>query len=170
MTPDSRGPAPHGVGRLVLIDYGRVRLGVAISDPTGKIALPSHTIDLKRRPGLTAVKAAQEALKHLQIGRLIVGLPLELSGREGPMAQEARAFGMALASALQVAVEFYDERLTSKVADQSLRSMGMRRRQRDAHSDEMAACQMLQEVLERHALSPPHPPLDQPPASSNSSS
>lgn len=165
---ESPSPSLPGSGRLVFIDYGRVRLGVAISDPTGKIALPSHTIDLKRRPGLTAVKAAHEALKHLQIGRLIVGLPLELSGREGPMAQEARAFGVALADALQVVVEFHDERLTSKVADQNLRAMGMRRRQRDAHSDEMAACQMLQEVLERHALSAPLPPLDQPPPSSQS--
>jgi putative Holliday junction resolvase len=170
MHRESPGAAATPSGRLVLIDYGRARLGVAISDPTGKIALPSHTIDLKRRPGLTAVKAAHEALKHLHIGRLIVGLPLELSGREGPMAQEARAFGVALANALQVAVEFHDERLTSKVADQSLRSMGMRRRQRDSHSDEMAACQMLQEVLERHAHSPFYPPLDQPPASSDSAS
>jgi putative holliday junction resolvase len=144
-------------GRFVFLDYGRSRIGVAISDPTGRIALPSHTIDLKRQRGVSPVEAASKSLQHLNVGRLIVGLPLELSGREGPMAAEARQFGMALGAALGVTAEFYDERLTSRRADQSLRQMGFRRRERDAHSDEVAACQMLQEVLELYVSPPPSP-------------
>jgi putative Holliday junction resolvase len=154
--PSAASPA-KAPGRYVFIDYGRARVGVAISDPSGRIALPSHTIELKKHRGMTPVEATKGSLKHLQIGRLIVGLPLELSGREGPMAQEARAFGKALGEALGLSVEFYDERMTSKLADQSLRAFGMKRRDRDSHSDEVAACQMLQEILERDALPIPSP-------------
>jgi putative Holliday junction resolvase len=139
------------VPRVVFLDYGRARVGVAMSDPSGRIALPSPTVDVKRFRGQSAVEVVANQLRPLSIARIVVGLPLELSGREGPMAQEAKAFGQALGEQLGLPVEFYDERLTSRLADQSLRMMGLKRQQRDRQSDQVAACQMLQEILDRSA-------------------
>lgn len=140
---------PHSRARIVAVDYGRARLGIASSDSSGRIALPSPTIHISKRTLPGAVEAAQLGLKAFVIDQLVVGLPLELTGREGPMAKEAREFGVALASALSVPVVFYDERFSSKIAEADLRHMGLNRKERQRCSDSTAACQLLQEYLDR---------------------
>ena len=138
--------------RIVAIDYGRARLGIALSDPSGKIALPAQTIHVPKGGMAQAVEAARAGLQHLSIYRLIIGLPLELSGKEGVMAQEARAFGEDLSSKLDVEVLFYDERFSSSCAHAHLKALGLNRRQRHGQCDATAACQLLQEYLDRQPL------------------
>ena len=102
--------------RVLAIDHGSARAGCAISDPTGTIARPLGVIE---PPDPRAV--AELAAEH-QAELVIVGLPVSLSGAEGPQATEARAFRDALAAILDLPVETYDERLTTRLAERSARA------------------------------------------------
>src|SRR5436190_947354 len=108
--------------RILAVDHGAARAGCAISDPTGTIARPLNVIE---PPDPQAV--AELAVEH-EVELVVVGLPVSLSGSEGPQASEARAFKDALARILDVPVETYDERLTTRLAERSARSGAAARR------------------------------------------
>ena len=103
--------------RVVALDYGAARCGVAVSDPSGTLATPREPI---LRPGTKRGFAAVVALvRQVEAERVLVGLPLSLSGRDTSQTVETRAFAERLQGSVDVPVELYDERFTTKLATQT---------------------------------------------------
>ena len=103
--------------RVLALDHGSARCGAAISDPTGELATPLPVVenpDSRRGFG-----ALLDLIRDRAPERVVVGLPLTLAGDEGPQAAEARAFAERLEQRVQVPVELYDERLTTRQADRT---------------------------------------------------
>ncbi len=125
--------------RILAIDHGAARAGCAISDPTGTIARPLGVVE---PPDPKAV--ANLAREH-DAELVVVGLPVSLSGAEGRQAADARAFREALAAILDLPVETYDERLTTRMAEGSVRG-GAR-----AAADALAAAHLLDSYLRARA-------------------
>lgn len=126
------------------------RIGLALSDEAdGSLALPMETLERKGGEA-DAVKATVALVRsrELSITRLVVGLPVRLDGTEGMAARKARRFGTALGEALEVPVEFWDERLTTVGAERSLRTMGVASRKQRAVVDQVAAAMILQGWLD----------------------
>jgi putative Holliday junction resolvase len=103
--------------RVIALDHGEARCGVAVSDPTGELVTPLAVVE---RPDTRRGLAALAALVGEREAELVlVGLPLTLAGEEGAQAQTARAFAERLARVIAVPVEMYDERLTTRMADRT---------------------------------------------------
>lgn len=133
--------------RVLAIDYGRRRLGLALSDELGLVARPLATVERSNRRA--DLQKLARILKENGVGLILVGLPLRLDGTAGQMAQEARAFAARLVKATGLPVEMVDERLTSWAAEASLprgTSGGAKRR---AEIDQRAAILILEEYLHR---------------------
>ena len=100
--------------KVLALDYGRARTGVAVSDPTGTLARPLGVVENARsRPGLARIA---ELVRAEQPDRVVVGLPLTLRGTRGQQALETQRFVEALAAAVDVPVESFDERFTTRLA------------------------------------------------------
>jgi putative Holliday junction resolvase len=123
--------------RVLALDYGTARCGCAISDPTGTLARPLPAIEPPDPAAIAELVSAEGA------ERVIVGLPTTLRGEEGEQARLSRAFAEQLAELLDVPVETYDERLTTRMADRSARE-GAR-----ADRDSLAAAHLLESYLGR---------------------
>jgi putative pre-16S rRNA nuclease len=133
--------------RILAVDYGRVRLGLAVSDALG---MASHPLPaLRRRSPEADLAALRAVLAERDVRRLVVGLPLNMDGSEGPMAAEARAFGTWLSGATSLPVEYEDERLSTEEAEDFLRTAGLRPSDRKKLRDSVAAAVILRSVLER---------------------
>jgi len=134
------------VTRVLGIDYGTKRVGLAISDGLGLTARP---LDVVERGGLA------DALRRLDdehhIDRVVVGLPTALSGNEGVSAQGARELGSQVEDLLGVEVVYVDERFTSRLAESALLESGMKRRERKVTVDKVAAAIILQTYLDSTA-------------------
>ena len=126
------------------IDYGRKRIGLAISE--GDQAYPVGTIE--RRSLLRDLELIRTQLAGRDVSLIVVGLPINMDGSEGPSAASARAFGERLAAATGIAVEMYDERLTTVEALDRLRDASISRAKRKSLRDAMAATVMLQGWLD----------------------
>lgn len=124
--------------RVLAVDHGSARLGCAISDPTGTLARPLPVVE---PPDPRAV--AEIAHEH-EAELVVVGLPLRLSGSEGEQALAARAFCRELEAMVDVPVETYDERLTTRMAEAS------RRAGAEAAEDSLAAAHLLESYLAAH--------------------
>jgi putative pre-16S rRNA nuclease len=138
------------VARILGIDFGGRRIGLAISDPTATIAQPLPT--LTRRPGKRPpVAAIVELVRKHEAAEIVIGLPLSLAGEETDWTAEVRAFGAKLAERAGVTVAYLDERMTSVVAEQTVRSLGLKRseRERKDRIDATAALLILQAYLDR---------------------
>jgi putative Holliday junction resolvase len=140
-------------GCVLGLDYGSRRIGLAVSDEERLFAFPAGALE---RTGLQRDLAALGALiAERGVTRVVVGLPLHLSGRSGPEAEAARAFARALAAAAGIEVDLLDERWTTREAERALRdASGKRssssRRKRDRGSvDSVAATLLLRSYLER---------------------
>lgn len=138
-------------GRLMALDYGRRRIGVAVTDPTRTIAAPHGVVETaKRRAPAGAVPAAlAELVAELDPAAILVGIPFSMDGTAGEMAAEARAFARALEEATGVRTIEWDERLSTARAEREILSMGLPRgrRQPKGRTDEMAAALMLSAYL-----------------------
>ncbi|MDQ1373417.1 MAG: putative pre6S rRNA nuclease [Actinomycetota bacterium] len=139
---------PASGARVIGIDLGERRIGVAVSDGTGTLASPHGVIE-RSRDRAADHGAIAALVAELDAERVVVGLPLSLSGAAGPAARAALAEAAALASVLAVPVETFDERLTTVAAAQSLRAGGVKARKQRKRIDEMAASVMLQNWLEQ---------------------
>jgi putative Holliday junction resolvase len=141
------------VGRILAIDPGERRLGLALSDPTGKIALP---FAVRRREGWAAdVAYLRSVIAAHDVTLVVVGRPLTGRGTEGPAAREAARFASRLRGALAVPVHEVDERFSTVGADRALRESGRRGRQRRGYRDAVAAALILQPYLDRRAAAEP---------------
>ena len=105
-------------GRVAGIDYGTVRIGIAVSDPQRRIASPYE--NYTRRDKAQDQRRFQRLVEEEQIALFVVGLPVHLDGNESKKSAEARQFGRWLSEVTGVPVEFYDERFTSHEAEQAL--------------------------------------------------
>lgn len=130
--------------RYLGLDIGEVRIGVAVSDELGSIASPVATIPRKS----DVVAALRRLVATYTPAALVIGLPVGLSGREGPQAQATRDFAEELGAALGIPLEYYDERMSSSIAEQALISQGTRREKRKQQIDAMAAAVILQGYLD----------------------
>ncbi len=142
MSPNKASPP----GRVAGIDFGSVRIGIAITDPERKIASP-HLNYTRRGPEQDAQRFRQLAADE-GVVLFVVGLPLHLDGRESEKSLEARQFGRWLAEATGVPVEFFDERFTSVEAEQALLAADLTRKRRKKRIDMLAAQIMLSGYLE----------------------
>ena len=140
------GAGQSSPGRIGGIDYGTVRIGIAISDPDRSIASPLENYT-RRNAELDARR-----LKHLAVEERIVlwvvGLPVHLDGRESRKSVEARRFGAWLGEVTGIRVEFFDERFTSVQAEELLMQAQMTSKRRKQHLDMLAAQIMLTAYLE----------------------
>ncbi|MGB8330683.1 MAG: Holliday junction resolvase RuvX [Polyangiales bacterium] len=135
------------MSRIVGIDPGEARIGIAISDDDGSIAFPRETV-LARGGALEAARRVRTALGDDEISLVVVGLPLRLDGSEGEAARRAKAFGAVLGQVLEVEIAYWDERLTTVAAERSLREMGRRGAKQRAVVDQSAATILLQGYLD----------------------
>ena len=123
-------------GRLLALDYGSARCGVAVSDPSGTLATPLAAVEHPAtRKGIGRISAL---VREHEAERVVVGLPLTLAGQEGAQAAEARDFAARLRATLRVPVDLHDERLTTRQAERS----GGR-----ADADSRAAAHLLEAYL-----------------------
>jgi putative pre-16S rRNA nuclease len=132
--------------RVLGLDPGTRRIGVALSDATGTIAGPHSVIDRR-------IVDVDEALRRLVeehgVELIVVGLPVSLSGAEGPAAEAARAFADSVADATGLPIVLQDERFTTVTAEGALIEGGVGRSERRRKRDQVAAAVMLQSFLDR---------------------
>ena len=137
------------MSRVLALDYGRKRIGVAISDPTRTIATPHST--LTRREGKRPPWAElRKIVEEREVVEFVVGLPLSLEGEEGEWAAEVRAFGAEVERRFSLPVHWVDERLSSVRAERAVRGMGLKRSAREEKErvDSAAAAIILQTYLD----------------------
>ena len=133
-------------GRLAAIDYGTVRIGVAITDPQQRLASP---LENYTRRDLAADAAWIKKLAETErIAGFVVGLPVHTSGEESQKSAEARRFGAWLAETTQLPVRYFDERFTSAHAEALLLDAGLTKKQRKERLDKLAAQILLAAYLE----------------------
>jgi putative Holliday junction resolvase len=142
----SAGAAFPDQGRLLGLDYGTRRIGVAVSTPEQSIASALVIIE-RTNAAADADKLRKLATEHRIVG-LIVGLPVLLSGAEGESARHAREFGEWAAAATGLPVKFWDETFSSALADDIIREAGMNKKQAKERRDMLAAQAFLQSYLD----------------------
>jgi len=127
------------------IDFGRARIGLAISDELRLLAHPLQTIPSDK----TSVKKITEIVRDRNIDKVVVGVPRHMSGELGESANEALEFAAKLRTQIPCAVETWDERLTTVAAERALREAGKRTRNTRHLVDQVAAQMILQAYLDR---------------------
>jgi putative Holliday junction resolvase len=133
--------------RIAGIDYGTVRIGIALSDPGKILASPLKTITAKTNLEETAKAIAQELSAH-PIEKIVIGLPLMMSGKDSPGSLEVRKLATLLETSMQIPIVLWDERLTSAQVEKTLKEIEMSRKKRARIVDVMAACVILQNYLD----------------------
>lgn len=136
------------VPRMLGVDYGRARIGLAISDELGMLAHPLETIPAKQIDA--AARRIAEVAQKKKVERVVLGLPRQLSGAMGLAAEEVKAFAEKLRPLLPCPLVFWDERLTTGAAQRALRESGRKTKQSRAIVDQVAAQMILQSYLECH--------------------
>lgn len=144
-------------GRIVGIDYGLARIGIALSDEQKIIATSLVTLSAEKKSEATAAKLVQQLQKHANdhnylIERIVIGMPLLMSGKKGMLADEVQHFIELLKTAIDVPIISWDERLSSVQADRSLREGNLNRKRRSKMVDAVAATIILQSYLDHIKL------------------
>ncbi|MFO0788891.1 MAG: Holliday junction resolvase RuvX [Pirellulales bacterium] len=135
--------------RIAGIDFGTVRIGIALADTGVGIAGPFENYN--RRTLALDAEYFKTLAKEERIGRFVVGLPVHLHGGESQKSQEVRKFGAWLTTTTGVEVEYFDERFTTSEADRILGDAKLTKKQRQARRDQLAAQIMLSAYLESGA-------------------
>jgi len=132
--------------RILGVDYGTVRVGLALSDPTETVASPLQVLTVTgvRDAARQVVAVATEN----EAGRIVIGLPLHMSGAEGASARAARDLADHIGRRTKVPIETFDERLTTRGAEQALHAAGLSSRAQRGRLDPVAAALMLQTYLD----------------------
>lgn len=135
------------MARVLGVDYGERRIGLAVSDPTGMIAQPLPTLT-RRRGKKPPFAEIERVLAELEVESIVVGLPLTPAGDESDWTAEVRAFGDRLGERAGLPVSYIDERMTSARAERAVRSSGLRRTEREQKGRVDAAAATL--ILQAH--------------------
>jgi putative Holliday junction resolvase len=136
--------------RVLGIDYGRKRIGIAVTDPLGLMAHPVAT--LQNTGDDQTIAEIKKICDEKEVARIVLGLPVNMDGSKGPMALEVEDFARRLAIACRRTVETFDERLTSWEAESRLAQSGMKWREMKKRVDQVAAVLILQSWVERGGL------------------
>jgi len=140
------------VSRILGIDYGTVRIGLALSDPTGTLASPLPHLENK---SVSVVRGSLcELIQTHDISRIVVGLPRNMDGSYGPAAENVRKFISQIQEGLSTPIETQDERLTTAQASKQLSQMGLNQKEMRKKIDSSSASLILQQYLDRKRLSP----------------
>ena len=139
---------------IAALDLGRRRIGVAVTDAAAMGAHPLGIVE--RRAFKLDLDAIAAMLRDRRVSVVVVGLPLNMDGSEGPAAKSARKFADAIAAALGVTVDLFDERLTSFEARERLRGMPARKGARKSGLDALAAVVILEGWMQAHPEKIPH--------------
>lgn len=132
------------LGRVLALDYGTRRIGVAMSDPGRVVASPLCVVAAE-----TAIEDIRLLVEEHEADLIVVGLPVSLSGHEGRSAEGARRLGQDVGAATGLQVEFVDERFTTSGAERAMIEGKVKRRDRRAKVDKVAAALILQHFLDR---------------------
>jgi putative Holliday junction resolvase len=133
--------------RILAVDWGSARLGLAVSDALGISVQGLPTVT--RRGETEDLKVIRSHVDRLEVGAVVVGLPRNMNGSLGPSAEAARQFAERLRVDLDLPVHLWDERLTSLAAERHLADAGVRSRARRGLVDQVAATMILQGFLDR---------------------
>lgn len=136
--------------RVMAIDYGERRVGLAISDPVYRFVSGLPTIDRKTLK-TSLIEALGEIVGEQEVGKLLLGIPYNMDGSVGPAAEGALAFKAELEAGLGLPVEEWDERLTTEAARRALRDLGYSEREMKDKIDQLAAVLMLENFLRRES-------------------
>ncbi len=134
------------MGRVLAIDYGEKRMGIALSDPLKITAQPFETIEV-----VSLKKAANEIaslVKREDVEEIILGMPYRADGSEGDMAKRVREFAEMLEKRVRVPVKFVDERMTTRAVERMLIEGGVNREKRKKVKDKLSATYLLEGYLE----------------------
>jgi len=146
--------------RVLGIDPGERRIGIAVSDPGGRLAVP---VSVYERRGKEAVRDVAAIAQREETRLIVVGLALSLDGTHGPQAERAARFGRALQAASGIPVVFWDERFSTREAGRLMIESGVSRRRRKTNLDAASAAVILQEYLDCHSSTGcTDPPMDAP--------
>ena len=132
--------------RILALDHGTVRIGVALSDELKMIASPLEFIPAE--PFAEVLTKLRELIRDKEVELIVIGMPRNMDGTYGPAAEKVREFGTALKDAIAIPIKLWDERLTSTQANKLLISGGVRRDKRKEKVDGMAAAIFLQSYLD----------------------
>lgn len=136
-------------GRVLALDVGKARIGVAVSDPERTVALPAGTIRVVG--GIQDLRAVADLVERFEAAEVVVGHPLSLSGQRGVAARHAEELADGLRAILRIPVHLQDERLSTVEAERGLAAAGARGRERRRAVDQAAASIILRAYLERAA-------------------
>lgn len=136
--------------KVLAVDYGRRRTGLAISDPLGIIAQPYLTLEVKDQVAL--IKRLKCVIDENDIGLVLIGHPVSLRGEPTKLSAEINRFARLLAKAAAVTVKLWDERFTSRIADRRCRDYGIKPGKKD--NDRIAASIILEEYLRSNQTIP----------------
>ncbi len=136
------------MSRFLGIDYGTVRIGLALSDPTGTLASPLTFLENQSSQQVTT--ALSELIQTHQIAGLVIGLPRNMDGTYGPSAQKVRDFIGQIQKSISLPITPIDERLTTAQASKQLSGIGLNQKQLRKKVDSSSACLILQQYLDRN--------------------
>jgi len=136
--------------RVLAVDYGERRTGIAVSDPRGITAQGLDTIMVERESLIP--KLVMEKAREYNVGKIVVGLPLNMDGTESEKSAKVRAFGHDLEKESGIPVVYYDERMTSLRAQQTLREMERKTEGNKHLIDRIAATILLQDYMQSTPL------------------
>jgi putative Holliday junction resolvase len=139
------------VARILAVDYGEKRIGLAVSDELGITASPLMT--LARRSDDETVRQIAQLASKLRVTQIVVGLPRRTDAQEGEMERKVKAFAEKLRQAVSMPVVLFDERFTTRIAEQVLLEADLSRRKRKQVRDRLAAVILLQSFLEAQRMS-----------------
>lgn len=150
LTLDDLSPRLDRIARLMGVDLGSKTIGLALSDVERRIATPLETI---RRTKFTAdARRLVDLLEKFDVAALVIGLPLNMDGSEGPRVQSTRAFVRAFSPLTSRSIVYWDERLSTAAVTRELINQNASRAQRADVVDRMAAAYILQGALDRLAV------------------
>ena len=136
--------------KVLGIDYGRKRLGIAIC---GELKIASPLMVIKRESIDIDIQKLKKIIEENDVNQIVIGLPKNMNNSQGKMAKEAKEFGEILASEIDLPIVYWDERLTTRQADCIMKSVGISASKRRRSRDQIAAALMLQSYVDYHSQS-----------------
>ncbi|MBN1436019.1 MAG: Holliday junction resolvase RuvX [Sedimentisphaerales bacterium] len=153
--------------RYLAIDYGLKRVGLAICDAQEIIVSPLCQLEMPKKGATALISQIEQTITKNPVDGVVVGLPYNMDGSEGPQAQRTRQFAVALARSITLPIYLFDERLSSAAADEMLQIGEFTNKKHKQRRDMIAACVILRDFLDHNSTNP-IAPLDPNPTSKES--